>query len=246
MENELIKRAEDLARRADNRGVLTCSGFLSPAEQYSLTQAPSLRGAKMIFRGGHEGAERAMAFFLPDWMEEDMLDVSEYICALEIKAFFGRPAHRDYMGSILGMGVGREWVGDIIVEDDRAIALCQPSVLRHLLSIEKVGHCGVKTRELKLEEVPQVKRKTEELRFTVMSLRLDAVCAGMFRISRTEAARHIEAGNVSLNYTECLKCDREIKQGDIISLRGAGKGTLSEIGGNSRKGRIFLEVEIYK
>ena len=79
-----------------------------------------------------------------------------------------------------------------------------------------------------------------------MSPRLDAVCAGMFRLSRTEAARQIEAGAVSLNYDECLKTDAQVGEGDVISLRGAGKGKLAEIGGSSRKGRQFVTVEVYQ
>lgn len=79
-----------------------------------------------------------------------------------------------------------------------------------------------------------------------MSPRLDAVCAGMFRLSRTEAARQIEAGFVSLNYEECLKTDVPVREGDVLSLRGKGKGRLLTFGGNSRKGRIFVTTEIYK
>ena len=74
----------------------------------------------------------------------------------------------------------------------------------------------------------------------------DALAAGMFRLSRTEAARQIEAGNLSLNYAECLKCDAPVSAGDILSLRGAGKGRVSEIGGSSRKGRLFVTAEVYK
>ena len=84
------------------------------------------------------------------------------------------------------------------------------------------------------------------MNFTVMSLRLDAVCSGMFRISRTEASRQINAGNVSLNYSQCLKTDANVKEGDIISLKGSGKGKLKELGGNSRKGRLFVNCEVYK
>jgi len=79
-----------------------------------------------------------------------------------------------------------------------------------------------------------------------MSPRLDAVCAGMFRLSRGEAARQIAAGAVHLNYAECLKPDAPVSEGDVLSLRGAGKGRLLEIGGSSRKGRLFLTTEIYQ
>ena len=247
MENEeILKRARDLARRAEQRGVPANTGFLTPAERYALEHDPALRGASMVFSGGYPDAERTMAFFLPDWMEQDGLDLSEHICALHLTAAFGSPGHRDYMGAILGMGVGREWVGDILVDGSEAIALCQPSVLRHLLSIDKVGRFGVRTEQIPLEAVPRREKHSEERRFTVMSPRLDAVAAGLFHLSRTETARQIALGALSLNYAACLKPDAPVKEGDVLSLRGTGKGCVTEIGGSSRKGRLFVTAELYR
>ncbi len=243
---EILKRALDLARRCEGRGVPANTGFLTPAERYALTHEPALREANMVFHGGYPDAERTMAFFLPDWMEEDALELTEYLRALRLRAFFGEPGHRDYMGAILGMGVGREWVGDILVEGPEAIVLCQPSVLRHLLSIEKVGRYGVRAEEIALSEIPVREKHTEERRFTVMSPRLDAVAAGLFHLSRTECARQIALGALSLNYTECLKPDAPVREGDVLSLRGTGKGRVAEIGGSSRKGRLFVTAELYK
>lgn len=243
---EILKRALDLARRCEGRGVPANTGFLTPAERYALTHEPALREAHMVFHGGYPDAERTMAFFLPDWMEEDALELKEYLRALRLRAFFGEPGHRDYMGAILGMGVGREWVGDILVDGPEAIVLCQPSVLRHLLSIEKVGRYGVRAEEIALSEIPVREKHTEERRFTVMSPRLDAVAAGLFHLSRTECARQIALGALSLNYAECLKPDAPVREGDVLSLRGTGKGRVAEIGGSSRKGRLFVTAELYK
>lgn len=244
--NELLKRGEDLARRCENKCIVTNTGFLSPAERYALEHDINLRNSRMIFRGGHEDAERSMAFFLPEYVEEEDFDEREYICAIKISAAFGEPAHRDYMGAVLGMGVDRAWVGDIITDGSTAYVLCQPSVLRHLESIDKVGRYGVKAGRIELSQIPQREKKVQQMNFTVMSLRLDAVCSGMFRVSRTEAARQINAGNVSLNYAQCLRTDAGIKEGDMISLRGSGKGKLVSLGGNSKKGRLFVNCEVYK
>ncbi len=244
--NKLLKRGEDLANRCEQKNVLTTTGFLSPAERWALEHAPNLRGRRMFFSGGRKEAERTIAFFLPEYMGEDTPDLSEHIRCIRLKTAFGAPGHRDYMGAILGMGVGREWIGDILVQDDTAYVLCRPSVLRHLLGIEKVGRFSVKAEEIPLSEIPERECEKEIRSFTVMSPRLDAVCAGMFRLSRSASARQIEAGFVSLNYTECLKSDVQVCEGDVISLRGAGKGKLLAFGGNSRKGRVFVTTEIYK
>ena len=200
----------------------------------------------MRFYGGYPEAERTLAFFLPDYMEEGDPELSEHLGCLRIRAAFGEPGHRDYMGAILGMGVGREWVGDILVQGDTAYVLCQPSVLRHLESLDKVGRFAVRAEAVALDELPAPEGETEQRRFTVMSARLDAVCAGLFHLSRSACARQIGAGSVSLNYTECLKPDAPVKEGDVLSLRGAGKGSVREIGGSSRKGRVFVTAELYK
>ncbi|MDY4634990.1 MAG: YlmH/Sll1252 family protein [Candidatus Limivicinus sp.] len=247
MENsELLKRARDLAERCERSGTVCVSGFLSPAEQHELQTRLGYIPCGLVFHGGGDNCERAAAFFLPDYMTEEMLDLSEYLCAMKLKAYFGQPGHRDYMGALLGMGIGREWLGDIQVEGDTAYVFCMKSVLRHLLSIEKAGRYTVKASQVPLEEVPARKVETESLSFSVMSPRLDAVAAGLFHLSRTEAAKQIAAGNVSLNYGQCLKADCIVKEGDILSLKGKGKGSISGMGGTSRKGRLFVYGEIYK
>ena len=246
-DHELLRRAEDLCSRCARSASLTHTGFLSPAERYLLENWAKRRAdCRLLFHGGGRDCERTVAFFLPEWMEEDAFEPGEEICAMHLTAYFGEPGHRDYLGAILGMGIGREWLGDIRVEGQQAYVFCLPSVLRHLLGIEKVGRISVKAEELPLASVPEPKREVKELSFSVMSLRLDAVVAGMFRLPRTEAARQIAAGAVSLNYQECLKTDQTVREGDVLSLRGAGKGTVTGTGGTSRKGRLFVYAEIYQ
>ena len=125
MEDDLIRRAEDLAARCARRGILTNTQFLTPAEGRIL-EGWAKRGADcaMLLHGGYEGAERAAAFFLPDWMDASGFDPAEHICALEGVAAFGAPGHRDWLGAALGLGIGREWLGDILVEENRAVLLC--------------------------------------------------------------------------------------------------------------------------
>ena len=247
MENsELIKRAEDLSARCRRSGRLTQTNFLTPAERYQLESWAKRGGCEVIFSGGQEGCERTAAFFLPEWMDTESFDVSEYIRAIRVTAYFGTPGHRDYMGAVLGMGVGREWIGDIRVDGDEAYIFCLPGVERHLVTIDKVGRCGVKAVAVELSEVPEPVRQVKNVSFSVMSMRLDAVVGGMFDLSRTEAAKQIAYGNVSVNYSVSEKPVLAVKPGDVVSLRGAGKGTVTGTGGTSRKGRLFVYAEIYK
>ena len=242
---ELIRRADDLAARAEKTGSVTSTAFLTPAEQYALRTFRPRADCTVVFSGGVGGAERACAFFLPDWMEEAMFDPAETIRCVRVTAHFGAPGHRDYLGALLGMGVKREWIGDILVDGSTAHVLCIKTVEPHLLTIEKVGRCGVKTAAVPLSAVPAPERKVRPVSFTVQSPRLDAVLAGLFHLSRTQAAERIRTGDASLNYAECLRPDAEIRPGDIVSLRGCGKAEIKDLGGQSRKGRTYLTGEVY-
>lgn len=248
MENsELIKRAEDLRERSERTGSVTMTGFLTPAESYEIEKwSEHAADCRLVLSGGREACERKLAFFLPEYMEKEWFDPAEYIKGIAITAHFGTPGHRDYMGALLGMGIGREWLGDIWVEENRAYIFCLPSVQRHLLSIDKVGRCGVTAEETELDKIPEPERKVKQKSFSVMSMRLDAVAGGMFDLSRTESAKQIRLGNVSINYNVSDKTDLIVKEGDIVSLRGAGKGTVTGTGGTSRKGRLFVYAEILK
>lgn len=246
-DEELIKRAADLAGQCEKRGRISHSAFLTPAEGYAMEQwAGRGTDCRMLLHGGYSGAERRVAFFLPDWLEAEDFDPSEYLCAVEATARFGSPGHRDYLGAALGLGIERPWLGDILVEGERAYLLCLPSVKGHLLlNLEQVGRWGVKTREIPLSELPDTEKEYKERTFSVKSLRLDAVCAGMFSLSRTSAAEAIAAGLVAHNYAECLKPDAPVRAGDVISLRGKGKGSVRSAGDReSKKGRLFVTVEI--
>ena len=200
----------------------------------------------MLLYGGQAECERKAAFFLPDYMEETDFDPAGEICALRIDAYYGTPEHRDYLGALLGLGVRREWVGDIRVDGQTAWVFCLPSVAEHLAGIGQAGRVSVKAAVVPLSEVPALKRKRREIRFTVLSPRFDAILGETFRLSRTQVVKQIAAGAASLNYLPCLKNDVGVKEGDVITLRGKGKATVAEIGGQSRKGRLFVVAEVWE
>lgn len=241
----LLRRAQDLADRCDRAGVPTSTTFLTPAQRCALAQwAPRHSAVQPVFSGGYPDAERQVAFFLPDWMDEPPIE--ETLQAVQIKPGFGTPGHRDYLGAILGLGVSRPWLGDVLVTEDGAYVLCLPSVAVTLLDqLTQVGRTGVRLASVPLASVPVPERQQKAVTFTVQSLRLDAVTAGLFRLSRTQAAERIRAGLVQLNYMPCLRPDAPVAPGDILSLRGAGKASLLEAGGSSRKGRIFLKGALW-
>ena len=199
-----------------------------------------------MLTGGQPGCERQAAFFLPDHMEPEDFEPAEFIHAVKMEARFGTPSHRDYLGAALGLGIGRESLGDIRIFGEEAYVFCLPTVEPLLLEeLKKVGRVSVKASSCCLGDVPAPAVKVKTLSFTVKSLRFDAVTGSLFGLSRTAAAELIRMGAASLNYTICDRTDAPVKEGDILSLRGHGKGCLKAVGGRSKKDRLFVEAEVY-
>lgn len=242
--SEFYRRIDDLADRARRRGVVTRTAFLTPAEQYALRQYH--RDGDMVLFGGQADCERQAAFFLPEYMGSEDFDPAEYIEALRLEAHFGTPGHRDYLGAALGLGITREALGDIRIDGEAAYLFCLPTVRPLLLEeLRKVGRVSVTVTPCALQDVPAPALRTKALSFTVKSLRLDAVAGALFGLSRTAAAEEIRLGAASLNYAVCDKTDAPVKAGDVISLRGRGKGRILSLGGRSKKDRLFVEAEVF-
>ena len=138
MEEDLLRRAADLAERCERTATVTSTAFLTPAEQYALTNWARHRDCTLVLHGGGEGCERRAAFFLPFYLTAEDFDPAEHLRAVQFSAPFAAPGHRDYLGAILGLGIRREWVGDILVQDHGAYVFCLPSVAPALLELEQV------------------------------------------------------------------------------------------------------------
>ncbi len=247
MEHEaLLRRIDDLVRRCEKANILTSTTFLTPAEQAAVDQwCRHLPCTGPLFFGGGEDCERRVAFFLPDWISPEDFSPAEYLSALRIDAYYGEPGHRDYLGALLGQGVRREWIGDIRIQGQTAWVFCLPSVVGQLSGLEQAGRVSVKVHPVSPEEVPPPEIKRKPIRFTVQSPRFDAMLGETFRLSRTNVVKLIAAGAATLNYLACTKNDAPVSEGDVISLKGYGKAQIREIGGESRKGRLFVCAELY-
>ncbi|MCD8376088.1 MAG: YlmH/Sll1252 family protein, partial [Oscillospiraceae bacterium] len=201
-----------------------------------------------LFWGGYPEAERAVCVFLPDWLEEeDWHAGDDPLAALNLTApAAAHLSHRDWLGSILGLGLTREKVGDLLCRDCR----CQAVVLRETAGIitsqlEQVGRWPVQCAPMELEQLEAPERQVKLIRDTFASLRLDAVAASGFSLSRSKAAALISSGRVTLNHLECTKPDHPVAEGDVISCRGSRKCVVKAVTGQSKKGRVMAELERY-
>jgi len=241
----LFRRAEDLKSQCARQGVVTRTGFLTPAECHALTHARF--GDGLLLHGGGAGCQRKIAFFLPDYLSPEDFAPGDYIAAFSAVSKFERPGHRDYLGAILGLGLERRCLGDIFVTDNTAGFFCLPSVAEHIAqNLKQVGRAGVSLTRIPPETLTVPEIETEIRRFTLQSLRLDSVTAALFRLSRADAAGLIRSGLVQLNYSVCEKPDQPVRPDDILSARGYGKAQIMESLGQSRKGRVVVTAELYQ
>ena len=250
-ERVLLARALDKLELAQNRGVPAHTPFLSPGEQAALADLLAAWGhPRHLFWGGYPDAERRVCAFLPDWQEEDGLlsDPEGPLAALEAKFPAGAAlGHRDILGALMGLGITREKVGDILLPGP---GVCQVVALREALPIllsqwEGAGRWKVRLEAIPLDRLAPKPAQVKTIRDTVATPRLDAVLSAGFSLSRSKAAAYISSGKVALNHRECLKGDKLVEEGDTITCRGLGKCVVKEVPGQSRKGRTMLVLERY-
>ena len=155
----------------------------------------------------------------------------------------GDLTHRDFLGSLMGLGLTRGTIGDILVTDSRCQVLTLPKTAEFLLSAwESAGRVKLKTAPLPPEELEIPAQACRELRDTVSSLRLDNVLAAGFSLSRGRAAEAVEKGAVQVNWTVCQKPDKPVAAGDTITCRGLGKCVLDSVGSPTKKGRLPVVI----
>ena len=171
----LLARVLDQWQRAEQRGVPTHTGFLSPAEQaVSADLLMAAAPGQGILAGGYPDAERRLWAFLPDWLEEETWQQGEEcpLCALEVETPPGAGlTHRDYLGSLMGLGLTREKLGDILLSQQGAQVVVLREVLPILLSQwEKVGRYPVRLTPIPLAQLRPVPGERKQIRATVASL----------------------------------------------------------------------------
>lgn len=247
-ERVLLAQVLDRMERAQRRQEPVRTPFLSPREQLDAKALLAAAGhPRYAAVGGYPGAERRVLVFLPDWLEEEYLQPGDFLRGLRC-AWFREDTltHRDILGSLMGMGVRRDTVGDILVGDGSCDLVVADSVAGFLLdSLTSAGRTKLRVEEIPLEELRVPAQERRVLHDTVAALRLDSVAAVGFSVSRSRAGQYIAQGRVAVNWRETTKADLSLKEGDVISCRGLGKCRLAQVGGLSRKGRVQITVERY-
>jgi len=244
-EKQTQRRIEELSARAAARGCWTNTEFLTTAEQDLACRAKLDAPCRLV--GGYEGAERRVAQF-----------GSEALCGYEAEApivclliaplapkFAEALCHRDFLGSLMGLGVRREVLGDILIQDTSAYLFCLESIADYIAEqLVQVRRTPVTVS--RADGLPPfLITPPEKVGLVVGSERLDALTAAVWKLSRAEGKKLVEDGRVFVNSRLVENPAFELKSGDMVSVRGYGRFLYEGAAAETRKGRLHVEVRIY-
>ena len=249
-EEEILKnRFTELAKKSTDCGYFLFTDFLGLAEQSVFKDASMLFGrASFKLFGGADGTERVMARF----GDEKELCYSEPFPISVIKAepksqkFAQSLSHRDFLGAILNLGIERSCVGDIVIIDNVGYVFVKDDIAEYVAdSLVRVKNTDIRASICK--ELPEGELyKTEALRIQLSGIRADAAISKIFSISRDASLSLFGKGLVFVNGRECANNSYQPKENDVISVRGYGRFIWHGEVGVSRKGKLIVEIELYK
>ena len=239
-------RLIDIAEQAVRSQKFRVSDFLDPfGMEIAETVAANFDGISVAFDGGYPGAERQKAVFVHrDFGGEPLFDIAAVRASWQ--AEFAHLTHRDVLGSLMGLGIERDNIGDILVSSGTARVLIGAKMAEFLLAEwSMIGSARVRVETESIEAIPPREERTKDINATVASLRADSVAAAGFGVSRSRAASDIEAEKLKLNWQPVKSAAQTVKEGDVLSMRGRGRVEVVEVRGKTKKGRIGISLRRY-
>lgn len=233
------KRFEELYNRAYEREYNTFSPFLNMEEQSELksTYLPC------VLFGGYDMAERVVAGFGKD-VENENFPI-KCICAKPaVQKFADKLSHRDFLGALMNLGIKRELIGDIIVENNCGYILCIDHIAEYICeNLERVRHTTVKTQVSALPEITN--KEPEPTEVFAASKRLDVLISAIYNLSRNDASKLIKAEKVFVNSRLTPSTSHTVCENDIVSVRGYGRFVFAGEIKTTKKGRLVLKIKKY-
>lgn len=254
MENEkeiqqFKNRLRDLADKSYQQDIFTYSNFLNMAEIDIYCQLErELSYAHPTLYGGHEAFERAILRF-------GDADASGYDPGFPVQCIYIKPAtpkfaealtHRDFLGALMNLGIERQTLGDIIVNEKEAWVFVLDKISEYICdNLTKVRHNNVKCIPVENADLLP-KSVTEDVTIQVASLRLDAVIAKVHHLSRETSLELFRASKVYVNGRLTENNSMSLRGGESISVRGFGKFVVGEDSHTTKKGRLAVTVTVYR
>ena len=246
-DRRLLAKVWDKINAGLRRNIMANTCFLSPRE---LEMTRFLFGdlTGLYSFGGYNDAERKMLVYLPDYLEEDALysEDSPVVCLRATFFHEDSLSHRDFLGALMGAGIGRETVGDICVGKGSCDFFVTEEIAPYIVqSFTSAGRTHLHIEKIPLCEATIPQPEVKEIKDTLASLRLDSVISSGFRIGRSLAAQYVNAGKAAIDGLPCEKPDKAVTEGAKISVRGLGKIRLTAVNGKTKKDRISVTIHRY-
>lgn len=246
---QLKKRLLELAERSYEQGVYTFTPFLGLSEQQTFYEVKrEVEYAGFDMEGGSPLCERKMIRF--GCAEFLGYEESYPISCLRIEPsnlkFAEHLTHRDYLGAIMNLGIERNTVGDIFVQDKTAVVFCQEGIAPYLTDqLTQVRRTQVKCTATEVGE--ELKSPVlEVVSLSVSSVRADAVLSKLYNLSRTQSMELFRAGRVYVNGRLTENNSYALKDGDGVTARGFGRFLYTGRQGETRKGKVRIGIEVYR
>lgn len=223
------------------------TNFLNPHQQkIALGLVKQINDINYLTEGGYKKAERKRIVVFPEYLFPDHVESTIEVIKVDGNFNFKNLSHKDFLGAILGLGIKREMVGDVLVLDDFAQIIIAKEILEFVnLNFKKVNEVPVEIKKIDQEDIVIPTKNTKDIPTTVASMRLDAVASAGFGDSRSKISRDIENNRVKLNYKIVTDPASDVKLGDLISIRNRGRVEVYEKRGLSNRGRIKLLLKRY-
>ncbi len=239
----IVSRVEDGVASALQRYSTRFIGFLD-GHGVSVAKKAAAGYGNVAFYGGYEGAERVYMCIYPEY---EQITADDY--PLQAVTATARPTaqltHRDWLGSLMSLGIRRDAVGDILTDGSRGVIFLSSTVVDYVMTqLDKVGGEGVKLQKGYTSPLP-VGGGFQEIRLTVASARLDCIVGALCSYSRSKAETVIASGLVTVDSAECLSTSKKVVGGSMITVRGKGKFIIDSCSEMTRKGRTVLLVRKY-
>ncbi len=215
--------------------------FLNPDEQMLLKRICKNEEVYSEFIGGKGYFERAIS----------VISCSKYLGSFPIDIVrakgnfkFEKLNHRDYLGTILSLGIRREKIGDINVFEDGAEAWLSTEISDYIsFNLTKIKHTGIKCEKISYDETREKVQNFRELNANISSMRLDCIIASVINVSRSEGASLIKSGNVKVNYNVENEFSRKINEGDLLSIKGYGRYQIDNIINVTKSQRLNIAIK---
>jgi len=241
-DKRLLSRFLDWTEMAEEKYITKHSAFLDERQCRLCEKVmASVKYENYLLWGGYEGAERKMLCVYPQYGDEDIKSSFPMTAVTFKYRSEDKLSHRDFLGSLMALGITRDCVGDILVGDGRTSVFVKDTAARDVMSVSKIGRVGVKTED-GFDPATVIMPEFREITGTVASLRLDSVLSLALRISREKASALIKGGSVEISHVRTEQTSKQVEVGEKISARGYGKFLVKSVDGVSHKDRLHITI----